>query len=138
MPIILNPGPLLSALVSVATSDVARLGSFYQALLGIPPAVVMGERYWEFRLPGLRLGLYRSYKPEFQPQLGAVCVCLQVRDLAQMLAHPVLAGSPVSGVRTEGHGSEVEVLDPDGNRLVIHQPSGSFQDQLALGRDTTD
>ncbi len=133
-----NGGPLLSGLVSVATPDVIRLGSFYQSLLGIPPAVVMGDRYWEFRLPGLRLGLYRSHKPEFQPHLGSVSVCLQVRDLALMLDHPVLKGSSISAVRTEGHGSEVEVLDPDGNRVVIHQPSGSFREQLALETDTTD
>ncbi len=133
-----NSSLLLSTLVSVATPDVPKLGSFYQGLLGIPPAVVMADRYWEFRPPGLRLGLYRSHKPEFQARLGSVSLCLQVRDLAQMLDNPLLKGSSISAVRTEGHGSEVDLLDPDGNRVVIHQPSGSFRDQLALETDTTD
>ncbi|MGF1574321.1 MAG: VOC family protein [Cyanophyceae cyanobacterium] len=123
---------ILTGLLSVATPDVPRLGSFYRDLLGIDPAVTYGDSYQEFRIPGLRLGIYRSHKPEFQPQLGSVSLCLQVHNLGTLLQQPVLAGIPISVVRTEGHGAEVDFLDPDGNRVVLHQPSALFSELLGL------
>ncbi|NJL98697.1 MAG: VOC family protein [Synechococcaceae cyanobacterium SM2_3_2] len=123
---------MLAGLLSLATPDVLRLGSFYRELLDIDPAVTYGDAYQEFRIPGLRLGIYRSHKPEFQPQLGSLSLCLQVQDLTTLLQQPVLAGIPISTVRIEGHGSEVDFLDPDGNRVVLHQPSALFAELLGF------
>jgi hypothetical protein len=76
---------LSGALVSVATLDLPRLQRFYRDLLGIPPQVQLPTEgdpvYVEFRLPGLRLGLYRSRHLDGGVQAAAVSLCLQVQDL---------------------------------------------------------
>jgi catechol 2,3-dioxygenase-like lactoylglutathione lyase family enzyme len=128
-----------AALVSLATPDLPRLQHFYQALLGIPAQVQLptnGEPvYAEFRLPGLRLGLYRSCHPEFVAQAGAGSLCLQVEDLAGSLseAQGVLEDYRirVSPIRQDFHGQEVDFCDPDGNRIVLHQPAAAFWQAMA-------
>ncbi len=139
---------IFAALVSLATPDLPRLQHFYQALLGIPAQVQLptdGEPvYVEFRLPGLRLGLYRaphgaeghrSHHPDFVAQAGAVSLCLQVQDLAGSLleAQGVLQDYriPVSPMRQDFHGQEVDLYDPDGNRIVLHQPAAAFWQAMA-------
>jgi catechol 2,3-dioxygenase-like lactoylglutathione lyase family enzyme len=137
-----------AALVSLATPDLPRLCHFYQSLLGIPAQVQLptdGEPvYVEFRLPGLRLGLYRdlhgaerhrSHHPEFVAQAGAVSLCLQVEDLQGSLseAEALLEAYriPVSPIRQDFHGQEVDFCDPDGNRIVLHQPAAAFWQAMA-------
>ncbi|MEN9221963.1 MAG: hypothetical protein Q6M04_05950 [Thermostichus sp. BF3_bins_97] len=159
-----------TALIGLATPDLPRLQHFYQALLGIPAQVRIpadGDPvYVEFRLPGLRLGLYRaphdpeghraphdpeghraphdpeghraphdpeghrSHHPDFVARAGAVSLCLQMQDLQGSLSElqAVLEDYqlPVSQVRRDFHGQEVDFLDPDGNRIVLHQPSAAF------------
>lgn len=125
---------IAAALLSLATPNLPRLLHFYQALLGIPPQVQLSREgepvYVEFRLPGLRLGLYRSLHPEFAAQAGAASLCLQVQDLAACLGSlaAVLAEHQisVSPLRQAFHGQEVDLRDPDGNRIVLHQPSAAF------------
>ncbi len=117
---------IVSGFLSVATPNIDRLEPFYAALLGIPPTVVIPERYLEFRPPGLRLGIYRSHHPEFKACLGSMSICLQVESLDQVLALPLLGSLTVSESRQDFHGREVDFLDPDGNRVVIHEPSPDF------------
>ncbi|MFS8855504.1 VOC family protein [Synechococcus sp. H55.7] len=127
------------ALVSVATPDLPRLQHFYQALLGIPPQAQLpteGEPvYVEFRLPGLRLGLYGSRHPNFAAQAGAMSLCLQVQDLQGSLT--TLEGLSktyrlsISPLRQAFHGQEVDFQDPDGNRIVLHQPSAAVWEVMA-------
>ncbi len=69
---------LLAGLVSVATPDLQRLEAFYTALLQREPSMRLGDRYCEYQLPGLRLGVYGSDKPEFAAVAGAMSICLQV------------------------------------------------------------
>ncbi|MEN9201583.1 MAG: hypothetical protein Q6K80_12455 [Thermostichus sp. DG_1_6_bins_120] len=123
-----------TALISLATPNLLRLQGFYRALLGIPAQVQLPQEgepvYVEFRLPGLRLGLYRSHHPDFAARAGAMSLCLQVEDLQGSLSgiQAVLAEYQlvVSPVRQDFHGQEVDFVDPDGNRIVLHQPSASF------------
>ncbi|MEM9157101.1 MAG: VOC family protein [Cyanobacteria bacterium P01_F01_bin.33] len=119
-----------SALVSLATSDLARSKQFYESLLGIFPAIVWSNKYVEFRLSGLRLGLYASTHPDFQARLGATSICLQVDDLDEALRSPFLSAVNVSSIREAGHGREIDFCDPDGNRVILHQPSISFRQLL--------
>ncbi len=121
-----------TALISMATPQLEPMQRFYQALLRIDPAVEMPGTYVEFRLPGLRLGLYRSQNPEFTPCLGATSLCLQVRSLEDLLALPILGTVSISPVREAFHGREVDLCDPDGNRIVIHEPSPSFWQLMQL------
>ncbi|MEN9225872.1 MAG: VOC family protein [Thermostichus sp. DRC_bins_24] len=121
-------------MTSLATPDLPRLCHFYRSLLGIPAQVCIPTEgdpvYVEFRLPGLRLGLYRSHHPDFVARAGAVSLCLQVQDLQGSLSElqAVLEDYqlPVSSVRQDFHGQEVDFLDPDGNRIVVHQPAAAF------------
>ena len=106
---------------------------FYCALLATSPAVVLQGTYLEFRLAGLRLGLYRSKNPEYRARLGACSLCLQVMDLDAMLILPVLKSVAVSPLRSEFHGREVDFCDPDGNRIVLHEPSKAFWELMQMG-----
>lgn len=121
-----------TALISIATPHLQPMQEFYQQLLDRRWAVEIPGTYVEFRLPGLRLGLYRSSNPEFAACLGATSLCLQVESLDELLARPVLSSIPISSVREAFHGREVDLCDPDGNRIVIHQPSESFWQKLDL------
>jgi catechol 2,3-dioxygenase-like lactoylglutathione lyase family enzyme len=113
-------------LVSIATPDLPRLQAFYQDLLGTEPVAVIPEIYVEFQLSGLRLGLYRSHHPDFVAQPGAISICLQVKSLEAFLQNPSLPGLQLSSERHAEHGKEVDCRDPDGNRIVIHEPSPQF------------
>lgn len=130
---------LSGALVSVATLDLPRLQRFYRDLLGISPQVQLPTEgdpvYVEFRLPGLRLGLYRSRHLDGGAQAAAVSLCLQVQDLQGSLTTlEGLAGAyqlSISPLRQAFHGQEVDFRDPDGNRIVLHQPSAAFGEATA-------
>ncbi|MGQ9837977.1 MAG: VOC family protein [Cyanobacteriota bacterium] len=127
-----------AALISLATPNLPRLCHFYQSLLGSPPQFQLPTSadpvYVEFRLPGLRLGLYRnphlnSY-PDCAVQAGAMSLCLQVEDLQGSLARiQVLLEDyriAVSPLRQAFHGQEVDFADPEGNCIILHQPSPAF------------
>lgn len=122
---------LRAALVSVGTRDVPRLQAFYSALLGLSPVVFLGDRYVEFRPPGLRLGLYFTSQDDWQPHWGSTSICLQVEDLEELLAIPILQGASISPLRTASHGREVDCRDPDGNRIVLHEPTPDFWAAMA-------
>ncbi|MEL7084052.1 MAG: VOC family protein [Cyanobacteria bacterium J06597_1] len=124
-----------TALLSIATPNLPSMQAFYCALLDTPPAVVLDNTYLEFRLAGFRLGLYRSNNPEYRACLGASSLCLQVEDLDAMLALPVLQSVSISSLRSEFHGREVDFCDPDGNRIVIHEPSQAFWDLMQVRSD---
>lgn len=117
-------------LLSIATANLDQLQAFYQNLLGMPPTVTLPRVYVEFRLTGLRLGLYTSHHPDFKACRGASSLCLQVNSLDPMLAN--WADHLVSPVREDFHGREVDLWDPDGNRVVIHEPSKEFWDLMNL------
>ncbi len=134
---------IAAALLSLATPNLPRLLHFYQALLGIPPQVQLSREgepvYVEFRLPGLRLGLYRSLHPEFAAQAGAASLCLQVQDLAACLGSlaAVLAEHQisVSPLRQAFHGQEGGL---PGSRWQSHCVAPTFCGLLAgddLGGD---
>ncbi|MCF2971177.1 VOC family protein [Synechococcus sp. Nb3U1] len=138
-----------AVLISLATPDLPRLQHFYQSLLGIPAQAQIptdGEPvYVEFRLLGLRLGLYRashgaerhhSHHPDFVARPSAMSLCLQVEDLQGSLSEIQavledyrIAASPV---RQDFHGQEVDFPDPDGNHIVLHQPSPAFWQAMNL------
>ncbi|MGK7911622.1 MAG: VOC family protein [Synechococcus sp.] len=124
--------PPSTALLSIATSNLVRMQEFYCSLLETPPAVVLEETYLEFRLKGLRLGLYRSHNPDYLACLGASSLCLQVQDLDAVLALPILKSVSISPLRSEFHGREVDFCDPDGNRIVVHEPSQAFWDLMQM------
>lgn len=120
------PIALKTAFVALAVHDWDRAISFYQNLLGQAPALHQPQRYAEFHLPGLRMGLF--FPQEDQAEVfaaassGAMSLCLEVRDLKGAISHLTTLGYPPPGpILTASHGQEIYAYDPDGNRLIFHQ-----------------
>lgn len=123
-------GPIgcVEAFVALATRDMNRLVLFYGALLGSPPATDIPGRYAEFWLPNLKLGIFQP-SPAHQSEFarfdgGPLSLCLEVQNLEDAIAHLTALGYPPPGAILEAsHGREIYGFDPDGNRLIFHEPS---------------
>ena len=116
-----------AALVTLSTPNFTKLTQFYRNLLGIQPHVYLEGMYAEFQLPGLRLGIFppRSRdRDEFVPGKGAMSLCLQVEDLDAAIAHFCNGGyTPPGEIITASHGREIYGFDPDGNRIILYEPT---------------
>ncbi len=113
------------AFVSIAAIDWQKSVTFYQALTQAPPIVLMADRYAEFELAGLRIGIYRPKVAEqvFPNPHPRLSLCLEVRPLEAALEHLRDLGESIpSGIHHVSHGREVYAYDPDGNRLILYEP----------------
>ncbi|KGF73575.1 glyoxalase [Neosynechococcus sphagnicola sy1] len=116
-----------AALVTLATQDFAVVVEFYQHLLNQQPQPHTPQRYAEFQLAGLRLGIFRPRR-EDQGEFANSCqsclsLCLEVENLEEAIAHLTQLGYPPPGeLITAAHGQEIYAYDPLGNRLILHQP----------------
>jgi catechol 2,3-dioxygenase-like lactoylglutathione lyase family enzyme len=116
------------AFVTIGASNWEKSREFYQLLLDQAPLTIIPNAYAEFQLPGLRLGIYRpgpvgsiSRSPVDQ---GHLSLCLTVDSLEAALDHLAAIGHPVEGpIGIASHGREAFAADPDGNRLILYQPS---------------
>lgn len=84
------------------------------------------DRYAEFQLPGLRLGIFKPRADQVDQfsaaSSGGMSLCLEVVDLEGAIAHLTALGyAPPEPMLTASHGREVYAYDPDGNRLILHQ-----------------
>lgn len=121
----LNDFALKDAFVALASTQLDRQVSFYTKLLQIEPSIET-DSYAEFRLPGLRIGLFSpkaSHASEFAASTsGPMSLCLEVNDLESAIAHlKNLGHAPPGEVMQTSHGQEIYAYDPDGNRLILHQ-----------------
>jgi len=112
--------------VTLATTNLEQLVSFYQQLLGQDPSVSIPQVYAEFKFEGLRLGIFQpkdTHQTEFSQAAGSkMSLCLEVADIENAIAHLSHLGYPPPGqVITASHGKEIYAYDPDGNRLILHQ-----------------
>jgi len=118
--------------LTLASPNLDRLVSFYQALFNQPPHPHQPGRYAEFRLPALTLGLFQpaadqgaAFVPRPNPTLA---LCLEVPSLDQAIATCTALGCTVpEPIRHASHGQEVYVYDPDGNRIILHAGTASEQ-----------
>ena len=115
-----------AAFVTLAALEFEPLVEFYRQLLLQAPQPYSPERYAEFQLPGLRLGLFNpkpDHQAEFNQSAGAgMSLCLEVADLEGAIAHLTQLGYPPPGpITTASHGREIYGYDPAGNRLILHQ-----------------
>ncbi|MDA0673227.1 MAG: VOC family protein [Cyanobacteria bacterium] len=120
------PLTLKTAFVALAVTDWERAIAFYQGFLGQAPALHQPQRYGEFHLPGLRLGLFLPQADQADTfasaTSGPMSLCLEVADLAAAIARLTALGYPPPGnILTASHGQEIYAYDPDGNRLILHQ-----------------
>ncbi|MEO0457717.1 MAG: VOC family protein [Cyanobacteria bacterium P01_A01_bin.114] len=111
--------------VTLASERFDHLVAYYQALLGQSPEPLLPNRYAEFQLPGLRLGIFKpkaTHCEEFAGAGGGMSLCLEVESLEGAIATLTDLGYPPPGEVTQAsHGREIYAYDPDGNRLILHQ-----------------
>ncbi|MEO0533549.1 MAG: VOC family protein [Cyanobacteria bacterium P01_A01_bin.123] len=110
--------------VTIAADDFEHLVMFYQRLLARSPEVLIPQVYAEFKLPGVRLGIF---KPKDSEEFSAsdrsgMSLCLEVADLEAAIAHASqVSGAVLSKMTSASHGRELYLYDPVGNRLILHQ-----------------
>ena len=117
-----------SAFMTLASVNFEALVGFYSELLGQEANPYQPDRYAEFHLPGLRLGIFKpraDQAAQFSaPSSGGMSLCLEVGDLEGAIAHLIALGYPrPAPMLTASHGCEIYAYDPDGNRLILHQSS---------------
>lgn len=114
------------AWVAIGAEEFAATVDFYSALFGREPDVRVRDIYVEFRLPQLRLGIFRprqGHEAEFRNPPGKSCglnMVLRVKDLDLALSQWAHLGvpppdkiTPISG------GREAYAYDPCGNRILL-------------------
>jgi predicted enzyme related to lactoylglutathione lyase len=121
---------LSTAFVTIASqstdSDFDHLVAFYQGLFSQEPKPFLPKIYAEFKLPGLRLAVFRpkdAHSSEFNHSThSSMSVCLEVDSLEKVIEHLRKLGYPPPGkIMTASHGREIYAYDPAGNRLILHQ-----------------
>ena len=118
---------LHTAWVTIAATNIEPLVEFYSQLLAESPHYHSPNTYAEFQLPGLRLGLFKprdNHRQEFeQSEQSGLSLCLDVDDLDAAIAQLSNMGYPPPGeIIVASHGREIYAYDPNGNRLILHQP----------------
>ena len=114
------------AFVTIAATEYQESIEFYCQLLGQEPQPYLPDTYAEFKLAGLRLGIFRpktNNQQEFANSAGSgMSICLEVENLETAIAHLAAMGYPLTGeIMVASHGREIYVYDPAGNRLILHQ-----------------
>ena len=114
------------AFVTLAASEITTLVEFYRQLLGQQPDPFIPNVYAEFKLNGLRLGIFqpkKNHQSEFANSAGSgMSLCIEVKDLDGAIAHLNQIGYPPRGeIIIASHGREIYAYDPAGNRLILHQ-----------------
>ncbi len=119
--------------VTLADPDGETLMRFYHLLFGLEPSVHIPRVYTEFRLPGLRLALFKpqeNHAAEFvgrplqdlQSSAGGISLCVEVAELEEAIAQLTTLGCPPPGeITIASHGREIYAYDPLGNRLILHE-----------------
>jgi predicted enzyme related to lactoylglutathione lyase len=115
------------AFVTIAATEYQKLIEFYRQLLRQDPQPYLPDTYAEFKLAGLRLGIFRpktNNQQEFANAGSAMSICLKVENLETAIAHLTAMGYPPTGeIIVASHGREIYGYDPAGNRLILHQSS---------------
>lgn len=118
---------ITAAWLTIGTDRFNEVTAFYGLLFGQEPNCFHPERYAEFHLPGLRLGIFRPRTDnlvEFsQSHQSGFSLCLEVENLDKAIAklqQDQLAIDP-STLQTASHGREIYLYDPVGNRIILHQ-----------------
>ena len=116
------------AICTIAAVNFEKLVDFYTRLINQEPSLMIPHIYAEFILPGVKLGIFRPQTTdtvEFAHSVNSqMSLCLQVNNLEQALSHLTNLGYPPPGkISIASHGKEIYAYDPDGNRLILHQPT---------------
>ncbi len=117
--------------VTIADLDGHTLKQFYQALLEQDPVVDIPDVYAEFKLTGLRLGLFKpsnTHPTEFAnlSNGSSMSLCLEVESIEVAIVHLTILGYPPLGaIQHTFHGREIYAYDPQNNRIILHEAGGA-------------
>ncbi|NJL83429.1 MAG: VOC family protein [Chloroflexaceae bacterium] len=114
------------ALLTMAAANFPQLVDFYRQLLQQDPNPYLSEKYAEFQLQSLRLGIFQpraDRRGEFAASTpSSLSLCLEVSNLKAAIAHLQSLGWPPPGeILQASHGREIYAYDPEGNRLILHE-----------------
>lgn len=118
------------AFLTIGAVNFAEVVNFYQNLLERKPQPYSPERYAEFQLPGMVLGIFRpqsDHAGEFsQSRHSGFSLVLEVANLEMAIARMAEVNPAFDGnaVVNASHGREIYGYDPAGNRLIFHCASG--------------
>jgi predicted enzyme related to lactoylglutathione lyase len=121
-----NPINYSTAFVAIAAAHFEAIVHFYRQLLDQPPKPYVSNRYAEFQLQGLRLGIFQpsaTHHDEFTGgSSGALSLCLEVAQLEDAIAIVLASGGACTeDIAHTSHGRETYAYDPAGNRLILHE-----------------
>ncbi len=114
------------AFLTIGATNFTEVVDFYQNLLQQKPQPYSPERYAEFQLPGMVLGIFSpqpSHAGEFsQSQNSGFSLCLEVEDLEMAIARMTKLDPSFDreSMVIASHGREIYGYDPAGNRLIFH------------------
>ena len=113
-------------------SDIARAAAFYRETLGLPQEMCSEEYQWaEFNCGDVTLSLHGGQK--LPQQIAGGRIALAVEDVHAAYAELKSKGARVVGEPVDyGVCCAMEVLDPDGNTVIIHKRAdGTFGQSTA-------
>jgi predicted enzyme related to lactoylglutathione lyase len=119
--------------VMYPVSDLARAAAFYRETLGLPQEVYSEEWQWaEFNCGNVTLSLHGGVQlPEV---IGGGRIALAVDDIQAACAELKRQGVRVLGEPTDYSVCRaVEILDPDGNTVILHQRADGTWGQAGSG-----
>ena len=115
--------------IHVAASDFSRSRRFYGETMGLPEGGSFEQDWVEFELGPVILKL-TPLRPGDVPARNQVAVVLSTRDLESTLTTLKERGVTVTrGPMDEFTGRSSEILDPDGYRIIVFQPSELHPDE---------
>lgn len=112
--------------VMFQVSDLARAAAFYRDTLGLPQEVFSEEDQWaEFNCGDVTLSLHGGTK---LAEIAGGAIALAVEDVQAAYAELKGKGARVAGEPVDyGVCQALQVLDPDGNTLILHRRAdGTF------------
>ena len=115
--------------VHVAASDFSRSRRFYGETLGLPEVGGFEKDWVEFGLGPVLVKL-TPLRPGEVPARNQVALTLSTADLEACLTALKERGVTVTrGPMEEFTGRSAEILDPDGYRMIVFQPSDLHPDE---------
>jgi predicted enzyme related to lactoylglutathione lyase len=120
-----------TAWLTIGTDHFTKVVEFYRLVLQQDPKPFSPDRYAEFHLPGLRLGIFSpqaDHQQEFaHSEQSGFSLCLEVENLEMAIAQFQRGNLKLHSceIQTASHGREIYVYDPAGNRLILHESFGS-------------
>ncbi|NJN72991.1 MAG: glyoxalase [Limnothrix sp. RL_2_0] len=111
--------------ITIGAEPWREVVDFYTQLFLVTPQPLAENRYAEFQLGSLRLGIFKpsaDHTEEFRGNSGSLSFCVEVENLEEAIAQVITAQGTVSPEIVEAsHGRECYAYDPLKNRIILHE-----------------